>query len=215
MAPRKEKSGSRKIAIEYCIEIGFSEKMVERSIDRYGTFALIPLCVCQADRNCIITTETRNRELYAKNLNFQIRFALCVVGEIFYDYHELLYIQRSAYFTDGNTDVRGREGNSGRARSGVKQGKLEGAWREAGVLNSRVKPPLWPIHEWNGTSGREWGRKQLWSVTFPNGSTCARLFLYARSTTWKLVITLRVKNTHASRNSCNKTAALRDYPLFY
>lgn len=67
--------------------------------------------------------------------------------------------------------------------TGREEKEREGAWREAGVLNSRVKPPLWPIHEWNGTSGREWGRKQLWSVTFPTGvraRTLALALLYLR-----------------------------------
>lgn len=180
-----------------------------------------------AHRNCIMTSAIRNRdrELRAKNLNFQISSALCAVGEIFYDYRKLLHIQRSAYFNaGGNTDVGGfgerNEGTRGRGResererenegrSGGEGREREGAWREAGVLNSHVKPPLWPIHEWNGTSGQEWGRKQLWSVTFPNGPiptytymyilfvwanvyvylcahcSLARL-LFAKSATWKL-----------------------------
>lgn len=62
--------------------------------------------------NNIRDARNRDRELRAKNLNFQISSALCAVGEIFYDYRELLYIQRSAYFTSGNTDVGGREGNT-------------------------------------------------------------------------------------------------------
>lgn len=70
--------------------------------------------------------------LRANNLNFQISSPPCAVVEIFYDYRELLYIQRSAYFTSSNTDrgrragERKRERNTwGRSRKREKQREIE------------------------------------------------------------------------------------------
>lgn len=97
--------------------------------------------------------------------------------------------------------------------TGREEKEREGAWREAGVLNSRVKPPLWPIHEWNGTSGREWGRKQLWSVTFPTGvraHACVCASLFAKSVTrenYPRCRPARVKKTRTLR----KRRSCRDY----
>lgn len=57
--------------------------------------------------NNIREKRNRDRGFRAKNLNFQISCTPRAVCEIFYDYRELLYIQRSAYFTSGNTNVGG------------------------------------------------------------------------------------------------------------
>jgi len=100
LARRKEKSGSRKIASVKIGKIprrGRYLEMERRSI--WHVRANLSR-VCHANRNCIIISETRNRdrEFRVKNLNFQISSALCIVGKIFYDYRELLYIQRSVYF---------------------------------------------------------------------------------------------------------------------
>lgn len=59
-------------------------------------------------------------------------------------------------------------------------GGVTGAWREAGVLNSRVKPPLWPIHEWNGTSGREWGAETVVKRYVSEWTVCASMLPSSR-----------------------------------
>lgn len=90
-------------------------------------------------------------------------------------------------------------------------GKLEGAWREAGVLNSHVKPPLWPIHEWNGTSGQRSGGGNSCEALYFRMATCARarartytsfLFLYCEKR-------LKLVRTHREIHAALKTAILR------